>query len=406
MDRRICEQQQFFQAVGEVQRNPSQNNFEVIEGEESCDEDDSDGIEIQGEQVPMKQKALHEYSRFSPFKLLSDLSPRISFHTTEFDYKGICPNRLEVTKRGLQRGNYSQLHRKAWLEVSDSKHRYGKNLRSYYRHWGSLGYPTNKFFDWLDSKGESQGQPFPDLPECPRSMLDSDTVLYIADSDVTRSYSLSISSTKEGNCLVLDIDGKPAQTGPDGWIFVLRDNVMYGSRKVTAVTNHSKERFHHSSFFGGKAVSASGIINTDVDGILTHLYPHSGHYRPGEADMQRVLCYLYSKNVDLHSFLVDMQQLVHVSRQCDTDAAKDDSNPAKSKKMHSLHLEPASHVAHYLSHKARCIGDGPFKQIHDIQGIDAASVKGALNLIDGGGYLKKREQGRRLASAPIELAAT
>jgi hypothetical protein len=400
MDRRVCEQQQFFQAVGEVQRSPSQVDFEVIEGGESFDEDDFDGIEIQGEQVPMKQKSQHAYLRFSPFDLLSDLSSRISFNTIECDYKGICPNRLEVTKRGLQRGNYAQLHRKAWLEVSDSKHRYGKNLRLYYRHWGALGYPTNKFFDWLDSNGESQGQPLPHLPECPRSKLDSDTVLYITDSEVTRSYSLSISSTKEGKCRVLDNDGEPVQTAPDGWIFVLRDNVLYGSQKVTAVTNHSKERFHHSSFFGGKAVSAAGIIKTDENGILTHLYPHSGHYRPGEADMQRVLCYLYSENVDLNSFLVDMQQLVHVSRQCDTDA-KDGSNPAKSKKMHSLHLEPASHVAHYLSHKARCIGEGPFKQIHDIQEVDAASVKEALNLIDGGGYLKKREQGR-LASAPIE----
>jgi hypothetical protein len=401
MDRRICEQQQFFQAVGEGQRRLSESHFEVIEGEESCDEDDSDGIVIQGEQVPIKQKALHEHLRFSPFKLLSDLRSRISFLAEEFDYKGICPNRLEITKRGLQRGNYSQLHRKAWLEVSDSKHRYGKNLRLYYRHWGVLGYPTNKFFDWLDSKVESQGQALPDLPECPRTKLDSDTVLYITDSEVTRSYSLFISSTKEGKCLVLDIDGEPVQTGPDGWIFVLRDNVMYGSRKVTAVTNHSKERFHHSSFFGGKAVSAAGIIKTDENGILTHLYPHSGHYRPGEADMQRVLCYVYSENVDLHSFLVDMQQLVHVSRQCDTDAT-DDSNPGKKKKMHSLHLEPASYVAHYLSHKARCIGEGPFKQIHDIQEADAASVKEALNLIDGGGYLKKREQGR-LASTPTPI---
>jgi hypothetical protein len=401
MDRRICEQQQFFQAVGEAQQSPrSKANFEVIEGEEYFDEDDSDGCEIQGEQVPLKQKGLHEYLRFSPFKLLSDLSSRISFPTVDCDYKGICPNRLEVTKRGLQRGNYSQLHRKAWLEVSDSKHRYGKNLRLYYRHWGTLGYPTNKFFDWLDSKGESQGQPLPDLRECSRSKLDSDTVLYITDSEVTRRYSFSILSTKEGKCQVLDLDGEPVQTGPDGWIFVLRDNVMYGSRKVTAVTNHSKERFHHSSFFGGKAVSAAGIVKTDENGILTHLYPHSGHYRPGEADMQRVLCYLYSEKVDLHSFLVDMQQLVHVSRQCDTDA-KNENNPAKSKKMHSLHLKPASHVAHYLSHKARCIGEGLFKQIHGIQEVDAASVKEALNLIDGGGYLKKREQGR-LGSAPIE----
>ena len=98
---------------------------------------------------------------------------------TEFFYRGIRSHQLEITKRGISRGNYAQLHRKAWLEVSDKYHRYGKNLRLYYKHWESLEHPYRMFFDWLDSKVEAAGSPLPNLKECPRSVLDSDTVVSV-----------------------------------------------------------------------------------------------------------------------------------------------------------------------------------------------------------------------------------
>ena len=65
--------------------------------------------------------------------------------TLELGYKGVTLP--DITKRGISRGNYAQLHRKAWLEVSDKYHRYGKNLRMYYKHWEKLGHPFNMFFD-------------------------------------------------------------------------------------------------------------------------------------------------------------------------------------------------------------------------------------------------------------------
>jgi hypothetical protein len=34
---------------------------------------------------------------------------------------------------------------------------------------------------------------------------------------------------------------------------------------------------------------------------LTRLYPHSGHYRPGEAHMQRMLFFMYHEGVDLRT---------------------------------------------------------------------------------------------------------
>ena len=307
-------------------------------------------------------------------------------NTQDFVYKGICSNPPEITKRGISRGNYAQLHRKAWLEVSDKYHRYGKNLRLYYRYWERLTFPTNQFFDWLDSKGEAAGEPLPNLPECPRSQLDSDTVLYITNPEITQKYALAVVADEIGRAIVLDVDGDPVKTGPDGWIFVLRDNTMYGAKKVTSLTGLAKQRFHHSSFFCGKAVAAAGIFLTDENGVFTRLYPHSGHYRPGEADMQRMLFYLHHNKINLRTLDMDTQQIHHVTRQdtlqkhTDGDMGKE----KKKKKVDSLHLLPAVFVACFLAHKARFIGEGVFDQIHKIRNSDVISVSEALIAVDGG----------------------
>lgn len=331
-----------------------------------------------------------DYDRFLDH--LSDESSRSSFV-----YKGISANPPEITQRGIQRGNYAQLHRKAWLEVSDKYHRYGKNLRLYYRYWERLGFPTNQFFDWLDSKGEAAGHPLPNLEECPRSVLDSDTVLYISKPEITEGYALDIVCNEEGRGKFIDVDGSPILTGQEGWIFVLRDNVMYGAEKITSITGHSKQRFHHSSFFGGKAVAAAGIIITDENGYLTRLYPHSGHYRPGESHMQRMLFFLHRKGVDLRTFEMDTQQFRHVSREKDgaklddgdktkNKSKNENETEKKSKKIDNLHLEKAVNVACFLAHKANFIGNGIFDNIHKIRKADATSVSEALNLVDNGGF--------------------
>jgi hypothetical protein len=321
-------------------------------------------------------------------------------------FKGIVSPEV-VTKRGIARGNYAQLHRKAWLEVSDKHHRYGKNLRTYYKHWEKLGHLTNMFFDWLDVKGEAAGWKLPNLPECPREQLDNDRVTYITDPQEQCRYLLKIvpqeKSTHEGArapCKIVDLEGNPVRTGSNGWIFVLRDHELYGSEKRTKTKgeNGTKLRFHHSSFFGGKAVAAAGIIITDDNGYLTRLYPHSGHYRPGEADMQRMLYHVYHCGVDLSSFLVDMQQIMHVSREVrDARTPKGHGEgapgvcPKKAKKTDSLYLKDATFVALFLAHKARSIGLGLFKMIHrirPIKRIDPCSVTIILDAVDHGGFWK------------------
>lgn len=345
-----------------------------------------------------------------------------------FAYRGIIANPPEITKRGLSRGNYAQLHRKAWLEVSDRHHRYGKNLRLYYKHWESLSHPTNMFFDWLDSEGEAAGQPLPDLPECPRSVLDSDTVHYIVEPEIQARYALSLVTAdatptcderkeqERSGAVLLDCDGQLVRTGPEGWMFVLRDRVLYGAEKVTKVMiedcpasgksfSTSQKRFHHSSFFGGKAVAAAGILITDDNGRIKRLYPHSGHYRPGEAHMQRMLYFLQESGVNLNHIEVDVQQIMHVSRHIKVAAPKGgavEDNPGgvkvdtfrKAKKVSSLYLRRGTEVACFLAHKARMIGDGVFKHVRcaldfDNEIGDAFSVCQFLEKVDGGGYWKK-----------------
>ena len=370
-------------------------------------------------------------------------------------YKGLKFNPPEVVKRGVSRGNMSQLHRKAWLEVSDKYHRYGKNLRIYYREWERLGHSFNMFFDWLDSKRAAAGQPLPNLDECPRQKLDSDTVEYILNPIVQKKFAITIKVFKhrsgpqiaatppgitrsiensiiscsppvqshfqsqresmrrnrllpeggeegrfgdgskgDNNAIFLDARGHVVNTGPEGWIFVLRDGGMYAAPKVTTMKDDVKKRFHHSSFFGGKAVEAAGIIITNAEGRLLRLYPHSGLYRPGEAHLQRTLLFLKKRGLKLRRFDVDLQQIFHVARK-EVPKASGEERPEvtggscpkfkekkKAKKTESLHLRTAAYVASYLAHKALFIGEGIFNQIHKIRTSGAVCVEDALERID------------------------
>jgi hypothetical protein len=416
-ERRISEAAQFAAAVGDISAS---EDIQIIEDHDD-DDDDSEALEEVNNDtrsinsataLSLGEASLHSFKSakavvhmersvaslptfstppppitprinkliFTKQGFLDKLPGKQEGDQSTFVYKGIISNPPEIVSHGIQRGNYAQLHRKAWLEVSDKYHRYGKNLRLYYRHWEKLGCPFHMFFDWLDSKGEAAGQPLPELDDCPRAQLDSDVVLYITNPDTTEHYSVSVLvHTESGRGIMVDSEGHPIVTGDDGWIFVLRDNRFYGGQKITStVGERSKQRFHHSSFFGGKAVEAAGIFKTDQEGFLTQLLPHSGHYRPGEAHMQRVLFFLYHMGVDLRTFDMDMQQILHVAR----DEKGDDGKIEKKKKMESLCLQPAVLAACFLAHKARFIGNGIFSQIHRIKNASVTTVSEALELID------------------------
>uniref|UniRef100_A0A7S2KIX1 Uncharacterized protein n=1 Tax=Leptocylindrus danicus TaxID=163516 RepID=A0A7S2KIX1_9STRA len=241
------------------------------------------------------------------------------------------------------------------------------------RAWESL---TGSFFTWLDSKGEASGEPLPDLKSCPREVLDHDTVLYIDSFDATSKYALTIS--KDSRCCddiqniprFLNAKGEPLRTGRDkGWIFVLRDDVLYAAPKITTVNGRTKQRFHHSSFFGGKAVASAGIFITDDGGHLLKLYPHSGHYRPGERHLHRILLYLKKHGVILENIEVDLQQIYHMSRELTGTVGSDMTKTSKLKKVQNLYLLSGDTVESFLSHKRRMINSGVFRQVHDILSV-------------------------------------
>lgn len=307
---------------------------------------------------------------------------------TSHHYRGIPYNPPEVCSEGVGRGNLRLLHRKAWLEASDPKHRYGKHLRMYHRHWeeSSASSPSSSrndaavssFFDWLDSQGAYQGQPFPEIADCPRTRLDSDRVAYINDARESQRYAVRVqvepgNNNRRGQ-LVCAETGMPVRTGTAGWMFVLRDNILYAAPKGVVTTNNnncssqSPQRFHHSSFFGGRAVQAAGIFVTCCrTACLTQILPHSGHYRPGESDVQRVLYHLQQRGICWTTFSLDVQQFLHIDRSTTHHSThqrngSDNSVCVKKKKTESLHLRSALYVADYLSHKARCV-DGIFAAI-------------------------------------------
>jgi hypothetical protein len=414
-DRRLCEAAQYAEAVGDL---PSNYDRLIVVDDEEEDEEDGEllirpainhfhepqSISTENHLTPLiderrvdqRRRIPRNDNSFFQHQLMESAIENPLFHASEcfkVDDESACPQRVpldppEITTHGISRGNFAQLHRKAWLEVSDKYHRYGKNLRVYYKFWEELGHPTNVFFDWLDSKGEAAGQALPNLTDCPRSELDADTVLYITNPEIQRQYKLSIVPTEDGENIlasgvikarIRNYENHLVITGPEGWIFVLRDHELYAAKKVTSIQGKSKQRFHHSSFFGGKAVQAAGILITDDRGFLKYLYPHSGHYRPGEAHMQSLLYHFYKCGVDIKSFEVDLQQIMHVSREkCDEttpkggDVGESSNDPVESeirtkiRKTESLYLETGFYVAAFLGHKSLMISLGVFDQIQRI----------------------------------------
>jgi hypothetical protein len=64
----------------------------------------------------------------------------------------------------------------------------------------------------------------------------------------------------------------------------------------------------------------------------------------------------------------------------------------KKKKVEALHLMPAVYIACFLAHKARCIGEGIFAQIHQIRQSNVATVSEALAVIDNGGFWRRSKK--------------
>ncbi len=225
------------------------------------------------------------------------------------------------------------------LEVADSKHRYGKNLRLYYHKYleiyqqscddsictdcpssSSLSYKGmdskkldnfRPFFSWLDHCAsykqsihepqtiKSSEQPTEicfELLNCPLEILNTETVEYLNSDEERSIYKYAFD---ENHLLVNVSTNQVLTTGQAGDIFVIKDGFLYCNQKRTKTF----PRFHHSSFFGGDTVNAAGIIIAE-NGEIKVIFPHSGHYRPEEKDLLWLLQFLQENQLRLDNIKV------------------------------------------------------------------------------------------------------
>jgi hypothetical protein len=119
-------------------------------------------------------------------------------------------------------------------------------------------------------------------------------VLYITSDEERQKYAVNIVN---GHLIhaqqhaYTDPSTNLCSTGEEGWIFVLRDGIMYAHPKLT----RAPPRFHHSSFFGGEGVDAAGLFIAE-NGRLTKVFPHSGHYRPSGLHVLRITAELTARS--------------------------------------------------------------------------------------------------------------
>lgn len=231
--------------------------------------------------------------------------------------------------KGYSAGNISVVDKKSWLEVCDRKHRYGANLRAYYKEWKRQPMRPTKpsFWEWLDDESI-------EVAGVPRTKLERETVLYCDTAAERQKFALSV----QNGLIVHNATQDIVETGPEGWIFVLRDGVLYGSQKETKKI----PRIHHTSFVGGECVQTAGMM-VITDGVIKTIYPHSGHYRPSEYELLVLLRFLVNNGVDLGDVDVDVQRIQKVFRQS--------VNGALVKKLDNAHFWNAYRVWHFLEKK-------------------------------------------------------
>lgn len=248
--------------------------------------------------------------------------------------------------KGYSAGNISVVDKKSWLEVCDRKHRYGANLRAYYKEWKRQPMEPTKpsFWEWLDDESI-------EVAGVPRTKLERETVLYCDTVAERQQFALMV----QNGVIVHVASQQIVDTGPDGWIFVLRDQVLYGSQKETKKI----PRIHHTSFVGGECVQTAGMM-VITDGVIKTIYPHSGHYRPSEYELLVLLRFLVNNGVDLSNVNVDVQRIQKVYRQS--------LNGTLVKKLDNAHFWNAYRVWHYLESKHRAWKVGLFDELAETVG--------------------------------------
>lgn len=198
-----------------------------------------------------------------------------------------------------------------WLEATDPQHRNGSNLKPYFTHWKNLQETSSddgNFFHWLDY-GEGKTL---DLPQCPRSKLESQLVHYcnaeerllflvdIQEGIVRYKYPHPNRHSGASFLNLLKDLSRTSELGElvdseslgGGLIYVMdTDHNLYINKKV-------RGQFHHSSFLAGGAAIAAGAM-VICQGKIVSISPQSGHYRPSHDDFERFKSILTQRGVDL-----------------------------------------------------------------------------------------------------------
>ncbi|KAF1773209.1 hypothetical protein GQ600_26681 [Phytophthora cactorum] len=184
--------------------------------------------------------------------------------------------------------------------------------------------PTKpSFWEWLDDESI-------EVAGVPRTKLERETVLYCDTAAERQKFALSV----QNGLIVHDASQEIVETGPDGWIFVLRDGVLYGSQKETKKI----PRIHHTSFVGGECVQTAGMMY----------------------ELLVLLRFLVNNGVDMSDVDVDVQRIQKVFR--------DSVNGALVKKLDNAHFWNAYRVWYFLEEKHLAWKIGLFDELVETVG--------------------------------------
>ncbi|XP_042457257.1 IQ domain-containing protein IQM2-like [Zingiber officinale] len=197
--------------------------------------------------------------------------------------------------KGLSKDEKAQkLALQHWLEAIDPRHRYGHNLHFYYDHWLQC-FCGQPFFYWLDV---GEGKEINLQEQCHRQKLQQQCIMYLGPRE-REAYQVIITDgifMYKHNEQILNTIDSP---NDEKWIFVL------STSKILYVGQKKKGRFQHSSFLAGGATSAAGRLVIE-HGILKAVWPHSGHYRPTNANFQEFMSFLQQHGVDIADIRVNI----------------------------------------------------------------------------------------------------
>lgn len=189
------------------------------------------------------------------------------------------------------------MHHKYKLELT-KPHYYGRKMHDYfleYKDYQALKKQKvnyDGFWGWFSS----QPQEIPKLKYCTSKELQKYKVSFENNKIIFSNLELRNSITSLYLMYVMDAKGN-----------------FYVNQKFRG--KYNKLAFHHSSFFAGGQVAASGMIMIKPDFSLRRISNTSGHYRIGKSGTKNALISLQQKNVDLSRVLVKIYGGQYVNAQ-------------------------------------------------------------------------------------------